>query len=294
MSPLASVPSVGGAISQKNALPIVTENLRYWVDADNADIGHSGTYMYNQVKGPQAGTNNYRLYCPNAPSYNYRATLDGRTVSYWDFDGTDDYGYAENSDEGTDWDLKNGATSVNGISGDFTIEYWVRSNINLYNTLRFPLARWSHNNNDQRSFLFGFESNRYQGMVWRNASGAWSRPYITTTNSLATFAKDVWHHYVWSFRKANPDNSNYCYSVVYWNGALPPGNYTTNPYQGLQNHPLHDGGWKDLYVGTPYWFDWCWDGQMSILRMYNGKALTANEVKRNYNADAEKFGLTPI
>ena len=36
------------------------------------------------------------------------------------------------------------------------------------------------------------------------------------------------------------------------------------------------------------------DGQISILRMYNGKALTANEVKRNYNADAAKFGLTPI
>ena len=294
MSPLSSVPCVGGAISQTNALPIVTENLRYWVDADNGDIGHSGTYMYNQVKGPKAGSSNYRLYCPNAPSYNYRATLDGRTVSYWDFDGTNDYGYAENSDEGTDWDFKNGATSVNGISGDFTIEYWVRTDINLYNTLRFPLARWSYNNNDQRSFLFGFESNRYQGMVWRNASGAWSRPYITTTNSLGTFAKDVWHHYVWSFRKANPDNNNYCYSVVYWNGALPPGNYTTNPYQGLQNHPLHDGGWKDLYVGTPYYFDWCWDGQISILRMYNGKALTANEVKRNFNADAAKFGLTPI
>ena len=291
MSPLSSVPCVGGAISQKNALPIVTENLTFWVDADNADIGHSGTYMYNQVKGKLAGTNNYRLYCPNAPSYNYRATLDGRTVSYWDFDGTNDYGYADDGDEGSDWDLND---AHNGVQGDFTIEYWVRSDINLYNTLRFPLARWSLNNNDQRSFLFGFESNRYQGMLWRNASNAWSRAYITTTNSLDTFAKDVWHHYVWSFRKANPDNNNYCYSVVYWNGALPPGNYTTNPYQGLQNHPLHDGGWKDLYVGTPYYFDWCWDGQISILRMYNGKALTANEVKRNYNADAAKFGLTPI
>ena len=291
MSPLSSVPSVGGAISQKNALPIVTENLRFWVDADNGEIGHSGTYMYNQVKGPQAGTNNYRLYCPNAPSYNYRATLDGRTVSYWDFDGTNDYGYADDGDEGSDWDLND---AHNGVQGDFTIEYWVRSDINLYNTSRYPLARWAYNNNDQRSFLFGFESNRYQGMLWRNASNAWHRTYITTTNSLHTFAKDVWHHYVWSFRKMDPDNFPYCRSVVYWNGALPPGNYSTNPYTGWQNLAPHDGGWRGVYVGTPWYYEWCWDGQMSILRMYNGKALTANEVKRNYNADAAKFGLTPI
>ena len=291
MSPLSSVPSVGGAISQKNALPIVTENLRFWVDADNGEIGHSGTYMYNQVKGPQAGTNNYRLYCPNAPSYNYRATLDGRTVSYWDFDGTDDYGYNEDGDEGSDWDLND---AHNGVQGDFTIEYWVRSDIALTDTLRFPLARWAYSSNDQRSFLFGFESNRYQGMVWRNASNAWSRAYVTSTEDSTVFTANVWHHYVWSFRKMNPDNFPYCRSVVYWNGALPPGNYSTNPYTGWQNLAPHDGGWRGVYVGTPWYYDWCWDGQMSILRMYNGKALTANEVKRNYNADAAKFGLTPI
>ena len=291
MSPLSSVPCVGGAISQRNSLPIVTENLIFWVDASNNDIGHSGTYMYNQVHGPQsAGGTNYRIYCPNAPSYNYQATLDGRTVSYWDFDGTNDYGYADHSDEGSDWDLSD---AYNGVKGDFTMEYWVRSDDDLAGKLTFPMARWSNNNNDQRSFVFGFESNRYQGMVWRDASGSWSRAYVTTTEDSSVFTANVWHHYVWSFRKANPDNSNYCYSILYHNGELPSGN-SYNPFQGWENLAPHDGGWKNMYVGTPHEFAWCWDGQMSILRLYNGKAFTANEVKRNYNADAAKFGLTPI
>ena len=101
------------------------------------------------------------------------------------------------------------------------------------------------------------------------------------------------HHYVWSFRKMNPDNFPYCRSILYHNGELPSGN-AYNPFTGWNNLAPHDGGWRGVYVGTPWYFEWCWDGQMSILRMYNGKALTANEVKRNYNADAAKFGLTPI
>lgn len=291
MSPLASVPCVAGAISQSNALPIVTENLVFWADADNNDIGHSNTYMYNQVNGPQSDSNNYRFYFPNSPVYNYQATLDGRTVSYWDFDGSNDYGYASNSDENSDFDLNN---AYNGVQGDFTIEYWVRSDDSLTNNNTFPMGRWSANSNDQRSFLFGFESNRYQGMLWRDGFNSWSRPFITTTNDLSVFAADVWHHYVWSTRKANPDDSNNTYSVLYHNGELPSGNYTTNPYTALQNMTGHDGGSRDTYIGTPWYFSWCWDGQMSILRVYNGKALTANEVKRNYNADASKFGLTPL
>lgn len=277
MSPLLSVPSVSGSSKPVNELGYVRENLIAHYDAGAPDVGNSANYAYNLVKGPRASSANYRLRFLNTPTYTYRNLEVGKYMSYWDFDGSNDYGYMEGSGSTSDFAFSTSETD------DFTIEMWV--NVDDIDGTDFPIGKWGGYNNT-RAFLYGWESGRYQGMAWRNSSNAWHRTYSTDS---AYFNEDVWVHLTWAFRKADPDNSNKCHSCLYWNGVEASG--SSNPFTGWTNYGLYSGGSRLCYFGVPYYWSWAFNGKLSILRVYNGKALTASEVKRNYNAEGgHRFG----
>ena len=277
MSPLLSVPSVSGSSKPVNELGYVRENLVAHYDAGAGDVGNSTYYAYNLVKGPRADSNNHRIRFINRPSYTYRNLEVGNYVSYWDFDGSNDYGIIDGSGSASDFAFSTSETD------DFTIEAWC--NIEAVGSTDFLIGKWGGSNSNV-AFLFGWESNRYQGMAWRNTSGSWHRCYTTDSSNRLT---GVWVHMVWTFRRRDPDNSNKCHSCLYYNGVQTGGAY--NPFTGWTNYGVTSGGSRLCYVGVTYYYSWAFNGKLSIMRIYAGKALTASEVKRNYNAEGgHRFG----
>ena len=74
--------------------------------------------------------------------------------------------------------------------------------------------------------------------------------------------------------------------------------YKNSVLQGSQTTSV--SGWQplgtsvgddDVYIGgiptQPYWYE----GKIAICRLYKGKALTAAEVKQNYDTHRGRFGL---
>lgn len=280
MSPLTSLQSISSSTRPINEIGYVRENLTFHIDAGNGEVGNSSDYAYNIINGPRSDSNNYRLTFVNKPSYSYRTTLDGITASYWDFDGSNDYGYIEDSDSGSDFDFSTSET------GDMTIEVWANTDQVAYTD--FIIGRFGASN-AQRAFLLGWEEDRYQGMAWTGTNNSWHRCYTSDSSNRVT---NTWSHLVWSFRKADPDNSNNCHSCLYFNGVQTGGAY--NPFTGWNNLSMSTGSSRKTYVGVTYYFSWAYNGKLSVMRVYNGKALSANEVKRNYNSEAPRFNRATI
>lgn len=283
MSPLTSLQSTSSPTRPINEIGYVRENLTFHIDAGNGEVGNSTDYAYNLVNGPRSDSNNYRLSFVNKPSYSYRTTLDGITASYWDFDGSNDYGYIEDSDSGSDFDFSTSET------GDMTIEVWVNPEAIGYTD--FIIGRWNYSYNSKRSFLFGWEEDRYEGMAWTGTSGTWHRTYVKDSSNRAT---GTWAHLVWSYRKADPDNSDNCFSCLYYNGVEATGSTDENPFTSWNDKTINSGSSRKAYVGVPWYYSWAYNGKLSVMRVYNGKALSANEVKRNYNSEAPRFNKATI
>jgi hypothetical protein len=182
-------------------------------------------------------------------SRNHNATLTGPTYNSDNggaliFDGTNDYATISN------------ASALGGFSGDFTIEFWFKGG----NQTGYAVFLETHTTNTQRWAIQAASDGTTGNMIWvRNGS------VIFTTSGIDAF-DDAWHHH-----------------VVVRNGSA-INYYIDGVSRGSESHSGTLSACTDLTIGEYSNGDYHIDGRMSAIRIYNGKGLTAAEVKQNYDA----------
>ena len=276
--PLLSVPATQNSSSNKTSDMLVRNKLRYYADAynsvsnDGSVVGGSNTYMRNAVKGKYISSIlNYR-----ATMYNGAEWVDDGETSYWDFDGTNDYMVLAGSGNNTDWDFTK--TDDDGSKLQWTIEVWLYPN--RTNSQDYWIGRYQ-NNNAYKSFMMGMYGPKMRTYLWRDAFGSYN--WYQATNDIPY---QTWGHYAWTVNNdtqvaTNPRRIHHYYNCVQ-QGSWAESSLT-----------IFDGGGRLVLVGTPFYYSWCYYGRIAQIRLYH-RRLSLNELKRNYNRDCVKFGLTKV
>jgi hypothetical protein len=238
---------------------IVTEKLVFHVDAANTkSYPGSGNTLYDLSRN------------------NYTGTFGGLTVptvsgGHMSFNGNNSVTYAESIIS------KDPSGSLNLQSGQISVETWVRRTGTQTVTNPRILSTdgsdyWALNGNGSGSSTVRFYIN----------------PNATNTFLLSNstiFQLDQWFHIVATYDKTVTSGTN---TFIYIDGVLDASSTVTTA-----------GNWGD---GTSRAFgigsnvessvqnSSGWNGQIDIARLY-GKALTAGEVKQNFEAHRGRFGI---
>ena len=181
------------------------------------------------------------------------ATFSSDNVGSFDFDGTDDY---------ADMSADSGWTNFG--TDPFTIEVWYRP----------------HTNDSEFETLVG-NSGGGTG-TWQldfNASG--NIRFQRTANSVfanssISFEANIWKQVV-VVREGTGTNQFKFYS----NGDL----NTTSTFDS------NLGATNQLRIGQNRGANYHYDGNISVVRIYKNKALSASEVKQNFNALRWRYGI---
>jgi hypothetical protein len=170
------------------------------------------------------------------------------------FDGTNDYVNISNS------------SSFDFGSGDFTVESWIRiTSLAVYHPILEGRTSASYTN-----YVFGiYNISGTLRMDFVNLGGATNRSATTTSVPLNT-----WTHVLWV--RSGGITSFYVNSIK---------DATTNSYAGSLSPPN-----TNILIGAavdPLYFN----GNISNVRVYKNKALSAAEVLQTFNASKSRFGL---
>ena len=190
-------------------------------------------------------------------TFNAEGTIDN-TINYnpdnggfWEFDGTNS-------------DIALGAQTAGQWSSDpCTFEFWARYNTNN-NILYMDRLAWAGTDGVE---FFVYTNNKFYARAAGN--GASTAPAAVSS----TLSSGVWYQLVGVFN--GTDGKAYVNGVEDGTETILPVNDTTgNSYIGV---------WGDGATNE-------WDGDIAILRIYH-KALTAAEIKQNYESQKQRFGL---
>ena len=212
----------------------------------------------NKKSYPGAGTTWYDI------SGKGDAILNGPTFSSDNggsmiFDGTNDYG-----------EINDNSDFLFG-TGSFTEEAWHKANVDA--TWKAPIFR-------------GLEAS--WGGLWIDPSGNFHPYHYSETGSAQTFDTGVAVGTDWIHHVTTTTNTGSAVTIkVYTNGALRATQSTT--VSGWQ--PKNTSVGTNLQVGGASGSSFLIDGRIVICRIYKGKALSATEVKENFNAQRRRFGL---
>ena len=189
------------------------------------------------------------------------ATINGAQFlnGYFSFDGTNDYAKIDDSSDflfGT---------------GSFTEEAWHKRNGN--STWEAPIVRGNENS---------------WGGLWVNPSAVFYPYHYSESGANIIFNTDDAAGTDWMHHVTTTTNTGSAVIVkVYKNGVL-QGSQTTS-VNGWQPGMTSVG--SDLYVGGILGLSYWYDGRIVTCRIYKGKALSATEVKQNFNVQRGRFGL---
>jgi hypothetical protein len=190
----------------------------------------------------------------NGPTYN---NSNGGSIG---FDGVDDYVTIPfNSDFAFG-------------TGDFTVESWIY----LTNTSKnYQMICGTHVGGAGGSGWYYYARNALQS----NGAGKQSAGYVSDVqNSQAAITANTWIHMV--IRRTSGTLTFYQNAIQGGSGA-----FTDNITNGSSflignlNHP-------SLFPGI-----YAFGGNISIVRIYKSKGLTASEITQNFNAQKSRFGL---
>lgn len=177
----------------------------------------------------------------------------------FEFDGTDD-----RIDFGSDVEFKS--------SGGWTVESWVK----------YDSVPGSYNNTTSPGNFIGSEAITHNSWYWSVLDGKlslWNKSPGIWRQGSTTLQANTWYQAVLV------SNSNGTSYQMYLNGAAEGGNHTTYSWNSSYS------GLKVRYIGQ---------GNTSNVRRVNGKiyatriydrALTANEVKQNFEAERHQYGI---
>lgn len=195
--------------------------------------------------------NNATLY--NSPTF---LTDNGGIL---DFDGVNDYGD----------DASTTGTPFGFGSGAFTWESWVKfDNVNTYSVV-FDSRR--------RTSIF---SSNFGYSDYIEATNGTYNIYVNTSTiftSTTALSANTWYHLVLSRTSTSTNDTRF-----YINNVLDKTTTMTTSFTDYGNY------YVGRNVGTsPSYLN----GKLAQLRVYKGKALTAAEVTRNWNAHRRLYGL---
>ena len=238
-------------------LSVETDNLVLALDAANTKSYPSsgGTTWYDlSVKG-----NN--------------GTIDDATHNsdgYFTFDGTDDY---VESGAASDWTfLHNGAS-------DFTIEAWIYLPAT---TSSHPICSTSGASTDigMNFKQVADGANHYLDCEMYSGGRGSKADFGISTNALT---EDNWNHATFTFDSSSKTVTYYINGVSSGSSSQSSYSYSSsNPYDTLQIG-------RSMYGSGPYTS--YYDGRISTIKIYKEKALTAAEVKQNFNALRGRYGV---
>lgn len=239
------------AVSAARLEGIVTTNLALYLSAHDTDSYPGSGSTWTDLS---TNANNATLY--NSP------TFSSDNGGILDFDGVNDYGDGTTA-TGSPWAFGTGA---------FTVEMWVKWDSTTSGYRTGPLDARNRNLAISQSINFGYSdyvdaSNKY--VIFRATSN------IFVSN--ASISGATWYHIVLS-RTSTATND----CRLYFNSTLDKA--------ATMGQSFSDYGY--YYIGriinaTPLYFD----GKLAQLRVYKGTALTAAQVKQNYQAHRRLYGL---
>ena len=235
---------------------IVEDNLVLCLDASHPNS--NSTKMKDAI-GSNDATNNGSTFVAATSS----------SPAYYSFDGSNDY-----------LNVSSPNSIVNFGTNPYTVELWFNTN---YDDSSQTIL-------DPRNSGSSTSSNWYVG--WYNKQGdpenSVSRKMVFgTIDSSANF-------YNYSYRFPSNEYNGWLQTVftregtgssqqkMYWDGVLVQSDTDPSDYNVSSD---------DLVIGNSDRSASYYKGYVSIVRIYNGKALTAAEVKQNYNAHKGRFEL---
>ena len=235
---------------------IVTDGLVLCLDAaDRNSYPGSGSTWYDL-----SGNGNNGTFGPGAAAPTFSSGNGGSLV----FDGSDDY---------LGGNLNYSPTTY----PNFSVEAWVYGDSWIIdNSYRGVLNRSNGVNHDFSVYISSSSHDT-------NSAGEMASWVINTSNSLIQHRSTnlilqtgTWNYCVWIFN----DGTGFTYYLNDNNSAT--NNTNTTRRKTVTSSPYNVGKW----VGGGY----TWDGRISNVKFYT-KALSADEVRGNYNATKGRFGL---
>ena len=196
------------------------------------------------------------------------ATMNGATYSsdndgYFSFDGTNDYGKIVDS------------TDFLFGTGSFTEEAWHKRGGNT--TWEAPMVRGGATDSDNS-----------WGGLWINTDGEFNPFHYTQSSGFLSFDTDLDVGTDWVHHVTTTTNTGSAVTIEVYKNGVSQGQQT-NSESSWQ--PKHITVGTDIYIGgilgASYWYE----GKIAVCRLYKGKALTAAEVKQNFNATKGRFLL---
>lgn len=232
---------------------IVTDGLIMYFDAANTKSYVSGSTTWNDIS-----RSNINGTLVNGPTFN---SENGGSIV---FDGVND-----------SITIPNNITSEFSING-VTVEAWV--NHNNFTGSQAYINNWHNFTTPQKGFILRtFNGQTYPSFwrCWGNISGTTS--YSTVYASSSPMSINTWYHVVGVYEKGVS-------ARIYVNGEL-KGIDSTVPYD------IEYDTTNGVSIGTSNINTSRMNGRISISKIYN-RALSATEVRQNYNATKSRYGLT--
>ncbi len=160
-------------------------------------------------------------------------------------------------------------------SGSFSLEAWIRYSV-IAGKTRTYISK-TDNNGRAQDWSYGFRTNSVSNVTYMEV-GNGVNATTTPTTSVTT---GVWYQIVGVFVPGSPGTI-----TLYKNGSLVGTN--SHSFTSIKNttNPLYLGN----YNGNEYAQQF--QGDMGIVRLYIGRALSAAEVQNNYDANKATYGLT--
>ena len=236
---------------------IITDNLSLYLDASH---NSSSSTVMKDVIGSNDATNNGSTFVAATSS----------SPAYYSLDGSNDY-----------LNVSNPNSIIQFGTNPYTVELW----FNTYYDDGGQTILCTRNSGS------GTNSNWY--VSWYNKSGD---PETTVSRKMVFGTIDtVVNFYDYSYRFPSNQFNGWLQTVftregtgssqqkMYWNGGLVQSDTDPSDYN-VSSNDLVIG--KQGRINSGYY-----KGYVSIVRIYNGKALSATEVKQNYNANRGRFNL---
>ena len=253
----------------------VTDNLVFHIDAANTSCYSGSGTTVNSLVGSidNSGSNG---------SFNSNIIHSSVGPGHWTFSSGPYWGNdnQDSTDTGIKFDSLSSFTPIG--NNDFTFECW----FNMSGGFSSPFSLSRIDTSGQESIVAAYE-NTIGGIIDLASSQVYipgiAMPY--TTNSfggtpIGTF--NGWIHMVVSHDVSASTVK------VYINGSLV---HTQTNYNSIYSTDTNDvyklmiGCWTKTQFNSKIIFD----GDISIIRLYKGKALSSSEVTKNYNAEKERF-----
>ena len=234
--------------------PIVTDGLVFAVDASNLVSYESGSTTTYSLTGSASGS------LVNGVGYSQN------NGGNWVFDGVDDY-------------TNFGDTTLTEFgTGDFTLSAWIFIPTNVIENVNFFKGIIIKKGASAADAGYGMYYNTgQQKFLWSTANGttAVERFTVNTWGSL----KGTWANIVMIRQSGATNNGNF-----YINGTFESIASSTTVVNVNNDFNLTIGASSTLF--SNYYFQ----GNISIAQIYN-RALSAQEVSQNYQAQRSRFGL---